>query len=392
MGVVLPVGFGTPQFGRVLSRIAFVVTILGGVLPCASAQPSVRMSLDGKTAEFKDSTFPTSLKRVVFYAQSDADFTQPLVVSIKAPAGAVVSVEAVRTKARTPSSVSRKAFYPIPMKKRGASALTESIRLKASSSSRALTSSQSRMQTATSSEGGCCGLNKQSLDFLLAFYRATNPACDYTCVCDDLAKSGTCSLNPDTGLGSGSPGGGGPTDVPDFPNTAAGDDEKYYATALLDGAFMKDACAQSAIPSLLRVSVDLSKVKRSRFKNGVTVNAAALERTYTGSRAASIKPVSDGKYAPRPLLIMARAAPGREAVRVVRWKQGKPRIERTYNDLDSASYRGLSLMRVPVDLPGGWASVDLLDDESFTQGYGVCLEMIRRRQRVNGYPSSPRDG
>lgn len=379
---------------RRLTRLVTALAVIGVgftfVQAEVSAQPLVRLPLDGKAVEFKDPSFPDSLQSVRFYAQSNADFTQPLAISIRAPAGAIVSVQAARTKARTPAGVKRSAFYPVPMRKSGATAIAQSIRLRSASSMTSQYSSGSPVETTAVSSGGCCGLSTSFLNSFLSAY----PSCsDYQCICEILASTGVCSAFPGAGGGTGTPGsGGGSSGLPGFTTPTGGADDQFYASALIEGAFMKDACARNATPSLLEVTVDLSRVNRSRLTNGLAINIAALERTYTGSRAASIKPVSDGKYAPRPLLIMARAAPGREAVRVVRWKQGKPRIERIYDRLDSAFYRGFSLLRVPVELPGGFASVDVVDDDNYTKAYGVCLEMVRRRQRVNGYPTSPRDG
>ncbi len=359
--------------GTLTAGFLIALGVLAG--PCVATPKTKPMPLDGSVVEFKQSTFPSSLENLTFFGRSKVNFTQPVSITVRAPIGAVVSVFGVQTKTKTPRLGS---LFPIAVKQRGSDKLSEKTILRKASSMQAAA-------TVSESDVICCGRTKQMLDSLLPIYSLINPGCDYQCICDIISKGPAC-------LGGGGEGGNGGDGTNPLPGGDEGVDADKYATVTIDGAFQKDSCRTGNTPWRLVVSFDLRKVDRNALKNGIAVKVAAREITYGGSRAASIKPVSDGKYAPRPLLLMARTGAFNEAARVVRWSKGKPRVEKVYEKLDSAFYQGLSLVRTPVELPGGFATVELLDIKGFSRGYGVCLEMTRRRQYVNGYPISPREG
>jgi hypothetical protein len=134
------------------------------------------------------------------------------------------------------------------------------------------------------------------------------------------------------------------------------------------------------------MKVDLSRVNPSTLGSGVTLKATFRERRYTGSRAASIKPVSDGMFAPSPLLMMSSLY-SREAITQSRWSRaGKLQRKTPVRIENYVYYRGLSLTRSVVTnllRQGGKATFDLSNGE---RAYSVCFKMQRIRQRVNGYP------
>lgn len=361
------------SFGSLTASFLIALGVMAH--PCMASPKTKPMPLDGSVVEFKQSTFPSSLQSLTFFGRSKANFTQPVSISVRAPIGAVVSVFGVQSKTKNPRL---RSLFPIAVKQRGANKLLEKTIISEATSMKAATA-------VSESEVICCGRTKQMLDSLLPIYSLISPGCDYQCICDIISKGPAC-------LGGAGDGGSGGDGTNPISGGDEGVDADKYATVTLDGAFQKDSCRTGGTPWRLVVSFDFRKVNRSVLKNGIAVKVAAREIAFGGSRAASIKPVSDGKYAPRPLLLMARTGSFNEVARVVRWRNGKPRVEKVYEKLDSASYQGLSLIRVPVELPGGFASVELLDMKGFSRGYGVCLEMTRRRQYVNGYPISPREG
>jgi hypothetical protein len=237
--------------------------------------------------------------------------------------------------------------------------------------------------------GECCGFSMDTIKGLIESFQFDDPNCKISCVCDYLKESGICSGLPNgNGSGNGSSGGNNSGNSSNPIQGEEGVDSPQYRSITLKGIFQKDSCNAPKPTSYALVTVDVSKVKRKKLKNGLTVKVSAEEASYKGSRAASIKPISDGKYAPKPLLLMATTYSVDEFARVVRWSGGKPKIEKIYKTLDSAYYRNLSLIRVPVELPGGFATVELLDEADLNSGYSVCLEMSRKRQRINGYPGS----
>jgi hypothetical protein len=182
-------------------------------------------------------------------------------------------------------------------------------------------------------------------------------------------------------------GGGGNTGGSGFPNDPT--DEAFLANldnSSLDvaGVFRKDSCNSRVSKYFVRVTMNLSEVDAAKFPQGIVVRFRGLENIYEGSRAASIKPVSDGKFAPAPLLLMNSVSYD-ENIQVMKWTKGKPKKVADVDVEDKVYYRGFVLSRSVASsiLNGGYASVDNVSDY---QAYGACLNMVKSRQRVNGYP------
>jgi hypothetical protein len=150
------------------------------------------------------------------------------------------------------------------------------------------------------------------------------------------------------------------------------------------GVLPKDSCNERVTRYFLRIRVDLSGVDAALHPQGINLRLRASESKYTGKKAASIKPVSDGKYAPAPLLLMSSLG-SNERLSIMRWKKGKPTKQAEVDVENRLYYRGYLLSRSIASnvLTGGYASVDKSSDY---QSYGVCLNMVKSRQRINGYP------
>lgn len=150
------------------------------------------------------------------------------------------------------------------------------------------------------------------------------------------------------------------------------------------GVLRKDACVPKKTKYLVVFSVDLTQVDTKLFPSA-TISLQAIEYRYSGEKASSIKPVSDGKYAPQPLALMTFLGTmcGQE-LQIVKWSKRKPRAIQPVLVGDLIPYRGRILNRSPLGglLTGGKGSFDL---SSPTSGYGVCFDLVPRRQRVHGY-------
>jgi hypothetical protein len=135
------------------------------------------------------------------------------------------------------------------------------------------------------------------------------------------------------------------------------------------------------------MKVDLSAVNPALLQNGATIGAVFSEVTYRGSKAASIKPVSDGMFAPNPLLLMSSISPYSEGIFQTKWKaNGSISLMRTVPIVAYAGYRNLTLTRSVVTsllAEGGKATFDITDGRT---AYSVCFAMKRTRQSKNGYP------
>jgi hypothetical protein len=143
----------------------------------------------------------------------------------------------------------------------------------------------------------------------------------------------------------------------------------------------KNACGKESDRYIFRVRVILPKV----LPSSGFLRVRLFETKHFGGKEATIKPVSDGMYAPQPLLLMNYLGFCGQKISVVKWNKNKPVGKSATKVFDLIRYRDLVLTRTPISslLTGGEASVEL-----FTQngGYGACFELTRTRQRVNGYP------
>lgn len=150
----------------------------------------------------------------------------------------------------------------------------------------------------------------------------------------------------------------------------------------------KDACASERKASYLTgLLLDISGVPPESRAVGFTIRLAMREHQFQGAQVASIKPSSDGQYRGEPILLMGAVQYGDEYVNIVRRSRGGVRSKRRIPVVKYVSYKGhtLSLARLRGVLRGGRATFELTNGGLI---YGVCFELQRRRQVVNGYPLS----
>jgi len=148
------------------------------------------------------------------------------------------------------------------------------------------------------------------------------------------------------------------------------------------GLLQKDACGRPADKYVVRVRV---KLPPTLPKSGF-LRIRLTEGKYTGDKRATIKPVSEGKYAPDPLFLFSSISSCGQRMQVTKWAGGKPMVTQDVRLYDLITYRDMTLTRSPVGsyLTGGKASIELFNRN---YGYAVCFNLTRTRQRANGYPS-----
>lgn len=147
------------------------------------------------------------------------------------------------------------------------------------------------------------------------------------------------------------------------------------------GILRKDACDPSGNKLRYKVRVTI------RFRRDTTTGTARVtlsEQTYSGYRGTSLKPESEGRFAPQPILLMSSLTSCFQELSFVSWKQGRPTVKKLQLE-DTITYRGASYDRVPIGnlLKGGRGVFDIENGQS---SYGVCLALSATRQVVNGYP------
>jgi len=212
-----------------------------------------------------------------------------------------------------------------------------------------------------------------------------------------------------------------------------------YSSLSTRGLLNKDACSLASDKYLIRLTIDLSSVNRAALGSLITIKGRLFTDQYKGRTSASIKPESEGKFFPKPLVLMSSLG-WNESISVRQWKNGVPtgRQEIPVDGSDRVFWQGLVLARAPIDkllragssLARNFATSEQLRRrrptptransankkrrprrpsspspspspsngriragqratfELYTpdKSYGVCLSVKRSRQRVNGYP------
>ena len=145
----------------------------------------------------------------------------------------------------------------------------------------------------------------------------------------------------------------------------------------------KDSCDPAQ--KKLRYKVLITILFNKNVEDGLA-RVSFTEKSYSGYRGTSIKPVSDGRFAPQPILLMSSLTSCFQELSFVSWSKGRPSVSSLQLE-DTISYRGASYNRVPIGviLRGGKGVFELGNGQS---SYGVCLALSATRQVVNGYPLS----
>jgi len=182
-----------------------------------------------------------------------------------------------------------------------------------------------------------------------------------------------------------------PTPTPSLPGNTGGNEPDPVGGATVSGSFilMKDSCNRRAKRYLVRLVIDLRGVAASAFESGFSISASVNLQRYRGRKAATIKPESEGKFAPRPLLLMHTLGSysyfgGGESIDLVRWRRGRISSVKSIRIEDYVYYNGMILTRSVIDreLTGGKGSFVISNG---TSAYGLCLRLQRRRSYAGSY-------
>ena len=221
------------------------------------------------------------------------------------------------------------------------------------------------ISTAAAETGTCTGLSADDIANLIAFYSML--------LGRQITEEELC--------GSSDGGSGDPADpVP-------GDG---LASVEFTSILLKDSCrALRNSFYLIKLELDLSQVTRSAEQN-ITIQTKVTARKYSGGKQSTLKPVSEGRFAPAPLLLMRALSGGyygsvSEKMYLNKWRNGLPKKNLAIRVPQYLYYRGMIFAE---GLPGGYlsggrATATLSND---TTGYSLCLSLDRRRQKFYGYP------
>lgn len=159
------------------------------------------------------------------------------------------------------------------------------------------------------------------------------------------------------------------------------------------GILHKDACVKKDYA--VQANINLKSVDASYFDTGFEFKVSIEFIEYTDDKAASLKPKSDGMFAPRPLFLMSSIGypiaffGDREQVHVLEMKKGKINSKKKLDIGNVVGYRGQFLRREPAFFTGRCATVEMIHEDSSTV-YSHGFTLVPRRQNKGGYdgPSS----
>lgn len=208
----------------------------------------------------------------------------------------------------------------------------------------------------------CEGLSDQMIANILLSYKVTFNA--------EITKEQFCSGN--FKIDTGSP----------FSDTDATDPNNQYREFYT--LVQKNSCAPAnKVRHVVALTLSFKKVDGSKLSPEHKVRVAAKPRKFKGSKASTIKPISEGMWAPEPLVMMSTTGGGSETINVYKWTR-KPKQIAKLPVTRYVYYRGLTLAngRVKSVLTGGKGVFELTNG---FDTYSVCFMLKRVRQRVNGY-------
>jgi hypothetical protein len=347
--------------------------------------------------------------KIVFWSRDRGNVSLPLAARVWGPDGTQVRAFGAQLKGTPQQTLeTRDKWYPIKLGKavngRGSALLT--IRANRTFSSARV---QSTTRTSAQSLDVCSFLDDAAIQIYIQFFSSEQGGSwDKKRVCEYLNELANEDSDSEDGVPDNSPNTDSGEAIDNESPVDSGDDffqnpSSYYAEGV--GYFQKDNCAQRVNAYLAIIEVDISRVNRSQYPNGIPLRAQLRLQKFNGRTASSLKPAGDeiGKYAGRPLILMSSVYSADEKVSVTSWKKGKPNasVNISVNSRDRASWRGFSLVRAPIDFSknskkrsrrrgrktkslGRKGTFDLMSPYT---GYGVCFKIQRVRQRKNGYPS-----
>ncbi len=349
----------------------------------ALAAPSIlakEITLDYRRYEVTAS--PAESKRVVFYALTKGNSSQPFSVTLTAPAG-VKPKAAIAGSKGVPAvqAIAGRSFYPIGLRTTGQIAAQNAC-LKFSPGEGSGEKDDVPPISRPESDSPLCDLFSEAemaafAETLSAVYGGPWSRAQ---VCGYLVENyfgGQEGCDPHD-----------PACVVTTAKTVQATSRTLFTaverTTLYYGIIHKNACAPKNSKYMVRLEVDLSKIDPVAHPL-VHITIQASEFAYAGGKAASIKPQSSGRFAPQPVLLMTFIGTMcGQKLSLAKWKGSTLQSVTALKLGDLVPYKGWILTRSPISrvLTGGRGTFELT---SAYAGYGACFELIRRRQKVNGY-------
>lgn len=360
--------FGTHVIVGILVCLNFIATTV-------QAQPIVvKYPASNQIASAQIPANTSANTPVYFYFISKGNVSTQIGAEVLGPTGLQASVEAAQIKGSALETLQKGNFWKVFLSANGSTSGRSAVTPASSK-----TTPRSTVNT-RATDSSCASLPSSVIAIIVANISAQRGTpVSYEEICPAATGQGLAGNQASLEEGAEIPEGS------EVPVAAQPKIEQTYGSA--KGIIQKDNCS-SLKQYLIRVSVKLDKLAPDVLAQGFEIKSRLQEVEYVGGRPASLKPVSDGKYAPRPLLLM-QSLGGGQWVNLVTWAKGKPKIVAKVAASPSIVYwRGLVLVRVVADkllAAGGGRKVNF----ELTNGstiYNVCGKSARVRWRTNGYP------
>jgi hypothetical protein len=445
------------EMGR--SSLAFYLPIILGGTLSLSAISSAEV-IEQITPDFseKSLSLPNTTSKAIIWAETKGNSSSPVFVRIDGPVGSVITLDAAKkVGVVTPQSLSSSSgWYKLPIGRSiqptGANSLPIQNIRQLSLNSTKYGSDFLQQHHDKKSDGDIVTKTlRQSFGIGTDLCTALSPS-DIKTIGETLfgnswTRDKVCSWLRDQVAGSpgfneegipvpGSGGSNGSGIVENLPDSVASApinpndpffSNKNYGSLNVRALLNKDACSSTSDKYLVRITIDFSSVNRAVLGSSITIKSRLFTDEYNGRTSASIKPESEGKFFPKPLILMSSLG-WNESISVKQWNNVAPigRGAIPVNGRDRVFWQGLVLARAPIDnllrgrssiarnfatskqqqqrrrrpsnnnnkkptssnssgkiKPGKRATFELYTPD---KAYGVCLSVKRSRQRVNGYP------
>lgn len=158
-------------------------------------------------------------------------------------------------------------------------------------------------------------------------------------------------------------------------------------TASIDyrGLLHKDSCNKKSKYVVL-VTLDFSDIAHL-ITEPLNLSLRVNEFKRKSGKESALKPESEGRYAPKPIVMMnwlGNSCGNR--IDVVKWKKRKPKTVTPLSVYSLLAYKDMVLNLAVVEsaLTGGKGTAELYTGD---ESYGVCFKLQKKRQNKNGYPS-----
>ena len=146
----------------------------------------------------------------------------------------------------------------------------------------------------------------------------------------------------------------------------------------------KDAC-NSRGRYLVKIVVSTKRVAKRPYPFQQVLSLSVRESRYSGDMRAALKPKSEGGHSPAPIIMMNYMGNlCGNLITAVSWRNARPQAKVELEPYSLLKHRDmvLALAVATPALTGGWGTFELSNSLST---YGVCIELVRERQNVNGY-------